>query len=102
MRILVEKSRRPRRWAGVAVFAALVLAGLYAERRDVATDDTAVIANGSGSFQDRLEPPGATRADNVGEATPAEPAASAADQSAQWTAVAPSNSVSTPGAKPTR
>jgi len=31
--ILVEKSRRPRRWAGVALFAALLMAALWIEQR---------------------------------------------------------------------
>ena len=55
MVILVQKSRRPRRWAGVAVFAVLLLALWWSEHRDAA----------------RVEPTAAAAS------SPADPAASA-------------------------
>jgi hypothetical protein len=35
VRILVVRSRRPRRWAGVAIFAGVIAGVLYAEHREI-------------------------------------------------------------------
>jgi hypothetical protein len=90
--MLVLKSRRPKRWAGVATFAALIAAALCLEPREIAAPAAAGLiddpAAGQRSFEAVLAP--LSFADR------------GADHSAQFTGFAASNWVSTAGDTPTR
>ncbi len=88
--ILVQRSRRPRRWAGVAMFAAVLIAVLCVEHRAVTRPSSAEASNSDASGHDSFE--------SVLQRTPS----GAVDHSAQWTDLALSSSTSTEGATPTR
>jgi len=84
--ILVQRSRRPRRWAGVAMFAALLVGVLWLEHRQVAPAPPAINAGPpQESFESVLR---RNAADD--------------DHSAQLTDFAFKSSDSTEGATPTR
>jgi len=59
--ILVEKSRRPRRWAGVALFAAVLMGVLWAEHRETVGSDAPLAAADAAWPDTRFEPPGAVQ-----------------------------------------
>lgn len=112
MRILVQKSLRPRRWAGVALFAALALTGLWMDQGKLRTVNSAWAANPGMTFEESLEPvdtlPEGRFAlmrpnDLTFDASPGPAAAAAvATQSAQFTGMAASNSVNTAGGIPSK
>lgn len=111
MRILVQKSPRPRRWAGVALFAALALTGVWMDQGKLKTVNSAWAASSGMTFEESLEPvdtlPGGRLAligssDMAFDASLRAAAAAAAAQSAQFTGLAASNSVSTAGGTPSK
>jgi len=85
--ILVQRSRRPRRWAGVAIFAALLVGVLCLEHRHVTPEPRAIDAapESHESFESVL------RRNTADE-----------DHSAQLTDFAFRSSDSTEGTTPTR
>ncbi len=85
--ILVQRSRRPRRWAGVAMFAALLAGVLWMEHRQIAPEPRSI--NVSPAPQDSFE--SVLRRNTADE-----------DHSAQLTDFAFKSSDSTEGATPTR
>lgn len=90
MVILVQRSRRPRRWAGVAIFAAVLIALLCVEHRQVTRSAAVDMSNAAPDVHDSFE-----------SVLQREPGA-AANHSAQLTDLAFNNSISTEGAMPTR
>ena len=89
MVILVQRSRRPRRWAGVALFAAILISVLYVEhhgvtRLTVGDSNKGIVS--LDSFESVLQRPGF----------------GTIDHSAQLTDFASSNSTSTEGETPTK
>ena len=85
--ILVQRSRRPRRWAGVAMFAALLVGALWMEHRQVAPAPPGINAG----------PPSQESFESVLRRNTADD-----DHSAQLTDFAFKSSDSTDGAIPTR
>ena len=85
--ILVQRSRRPRRWAGVAMFAALLVGVLWLDHRQVAPVPPANTAG----------PPPQESFESVLRRNAADD-----DHSAQLTDFAFKSSDSTEGATPTR
>lgn len=100
MAILFQRSRRPRRWAGVAMFAALLLAVWWTEHDVAPPADVLPLADTQAdASQPATEP---VLLSGLGPSFSKEPLAALPDYNAQRTGVAASSSTSNAGASPSK
>lgn len=90
--ILVQRSRRPRRWAGVAALAIVLTGVLCLEHRQVTHPQRAEVSTGERLPHDSFESVSGGSGEGAGET----------DHNAQLTDFAFKSSDSTEGATPTR
>ena len=104
MRILIQRSARHRRWAGVTVFAGMLVALLWANRGETPTVtplqlDAPAAIHAPFAVQSSADP---AVVSPLLRGVATDEAAKLPDHNAQSTSFAPSNTVSTAGEMPTR